>query len=285
MSRLSPASAPRPRILTRDDGATIAYHRRIGRTAGVVCLHGLGSDMTGAKVLAIEALCRRQRRAFVRFDYFGHGSSSGRFTDGTVGRWRDDTLAVIDRLTEGPIVVVGSSLGGWIATLAARACPRIRGLVATAPAPDFTEDLIAKNLTAAQRATLKRDGLVLIPNPYGPPHPVTQTFLTESRNHLVLRREHRLTIPVRLIHGMEDSSVPWQTSLRFAEALGSPDTEVTLVKAGDHRLSEPKDLARLVATTEALLAQVDAALSPRQQGSRPGPRGMSGSATARQARS
>ncbi|MBI1985227.1 MAG: alpha/beta hydrolase, partial [Rhodospirillales bacterium] len=138
----STEAVPEPRILSREGGATIAYHRVAGRTPGVVFLTGFNSDMTGGKALALEAFCRKRGQAFVQFDYFGHGASSGEFADGTIGRWADDAVAVLDHLTDGPQVLVGSSMGGWIMLLAALARPkRIAGLVGTAAAPDFTEDL------------------------------------------------------------------------------------------------------------------------------------------------
>lgn len=252
---------PAPSLLHREDGATIAYHQSAGKTPGVVFLTGYKSDMTGGKALRLEAFCRAQGRAFVRFDYLGHGTSSGDFLDGTIGRWADDAVAVIDALTEGPQVLVGSSLGGWIMLLAALHRPeRIAGLVGIAAAPDFTEDLIVPSLSAEDRAALERDGVLPVFSPYDPePTPVTKRILDDGRNHLVLRSEIPLDCPVRLIHGMEDPDVPWRTSLRLAERLRAKDVEVTLVKAGEHRLSEPHDLDRLCAVLERLLDRLGAA--------------------------
>ncbi|MGZ9034760.1 MAG: alpha/beta fold hydrolase [Rhodospirillales bacterium] len=253
--------APAPSLLHRGDGATIAYHRSAGTTPGVVFLTGYKSDMTGGKALRLEAFCRAQGRAFVRFDYLGHGASSGDFLNGTIGRWAEDAVAVIDALTEGPQVLVGSSLGGWIMLLAALSRPeRLAGLVGTAAAPDFTEDLIIPSLSAEDRARLERDGVLQMSSPYDPePTPVTQRILDDGRNHLVLRGQIPLDCPVRLIHGMEDPDVPWQTSLSLAERLRSADVEVTLVKAGEHRLSEPHDLDRLCTVLSALLVRLSAA--------------------------
>lgn len=249
---------PQPSLLAREDGATIAYHRSDGRAPGVVFLTGYASDMTGGKALRLEAFCREQGRAFVRFDYLGHGASSGAFVDGTISRWTDDAVAVIDALTEGPQVLVGSSLGGWIMLLAALGRPeRIAGLLGIAAAPDFTEDLIIPSLSAGDRATLERDGVLEMFSPYDPePTPVTQRILEDGRNHLVLRDEIPLDCPVRLIHGIRDPDVPWQTSLRLAERLRCDDVEVTLVKAGEHRLSEPHDLDRLCAVLRGLLERL-----------------------------
>jgi len=253
----APASPPQE-TLPRDDGATIAYHRTPGKSPGVVFLTGYASDMTGSKALRLEHFCRARGLAYVRFDYYGHGTSSGAFTDGTIGRWADDAVAVLDALTEGPQVLVGSSLGGWIMLLAALRRPeRICGLLGTAAAPDFTEDLILPELTDEQKAILDRDGVLPMYSPYDPePTMVTKLILEEGRNNLVMRDEIPLDCPVRLIHGQEDPDVPWETSLRIAERLRSKDVQITLVKCGDHRLSEPDDLERLCETLEALLRRV-----------------------------
>jgi pimeloyl-ACP methyl ester carboxylesterase len=237
----------KPQILTREDGATIAYHRIAGRTPGVVFLTGFKSDMTGDKALTLEAFCRSRGQTFVRFDYFGHGASSGAFEYGTIGRWVDDAVAVLDELTAGPQLLVGSSMGGWIMLLAAIKRPeRVAGLVGTAAAPDFTEDLISKSLSPAQQAALARHGYIETDNPYDDkPYRITKALLDEAHNHLLLRAEIPLDCPVRLIHGTADADVPWQTSERIAAMLRSRDVEVLFVKNGDHRLSEPRDLARL----------------------------------------
>jgi pimeloyl-ACP methyl ester carboxylesterase len=258
-------SAPvaEPARIARDDGETIAHYRSAGRSPGVVFLIGYMSDMTGQKAIRLEWFCRARGQAFLRFDYQGHGASSGAFTDGTIGRWADDAVFVLDRLTEGPQVLVGSSLGGWIMLLAALARPkRIAGLVGVASAPDFTEDLIPHSLSPSDRETLERDGVVRLFSPYDPePTPVTRLILEEGRRHLLLRSDIRLDCPVRLIHGMADGDVPWRTSLTLTERLRSPDVELTLVKSGDHRLSTDRDLDRLCDTLERLLVQLE---SPRR---------------------
>ena len=255
---MNPAD-PAPRILTRDDGTTIAYHATPGKSPGVVFLTGFMSDMTGGKALAIEAFCRTRGQAFLRFDYTGHGASSGAFEDGTIGRWADDTLTALDALTKGPQVLVGSSMGGWIMLLAALWRPeRVAGLLAIAAAPDFTVDLIPHGLDEEQKAAIERDGVVYLPSDYGPePTPITKKLIEDGSNHLVLRDEIALDIPVRLIHGMKDPDVPWETAMRIADKLRSGDVEITLVKDGDHRLSEPADLERLGATLEALLGRIE----------------------------
>ena len=250
--------APAPRILTRDDGATIAYHAVSGKSPGVIFLTGYKSDMTGGKALFVEEVCRRLGNAFVRFDYLGHGESSGAFTDGTIGRWADDAVAVLDAVCEGPQVLVGSSMGGWIMLLAALERPgRVAGLLGIAAAPDFTEDLMPGRLDAEQKAALRRDGVIYMPSEYGPEStPLTLALIEEAGQHLLLRRRIPLECPVRLIHGMQDADVPWQTSLRICQMLDSRDVEMTLVKDGGHRLSEPHDLVRLQTTLVNLLEKI-----------------------------
>ncbi|MFO1113814.1 MAG: alpha/beta hydrolase [Rhodospirillales bacterium] len=254
-----PSATAVPQVLAGADGALLAYHRTSGRSPGVVFLTGYMSDMTGQKAVRLEAFCRARGQAFLRFDYYGHGASSGAFVDGTIGRWADDAILALDRLTEGPQVLVGSSLGGWIMLLAARARrQRIAGLLGVAAAPDFTEDLIVPALSPSEREVLNRDGVVPMYSPYDPqPTPVTRLILEEGRQHLLLRAPIPLTCPIRLIHGMMDPDVPWRTSLRLADRLVAEDVEITLVKRGDHRLSEPRDLDRLCDVLELLLRRVE----------------------------
>ena len=213
------------------------------------------SDMTGSKALSLENLARRQGRAFLRFDYQGHGASTGRFEDGTIGSWTADAVAALDALTEGPQVLVGSSMGGWIMLLTALARPqRVAGLLGIAAAPDFTEDLMWQAYPQEVRDTLRREGVYREPSDYGDePYTITMRLIEEGREHLLLREAIPIACPVRLIHGMADPDVPWQTSIRLAERLESTDVEVTLVKSGGHRLSEPEDLDRLGRTLEGLL--------------------------------
>jgi pimeloyl-ACP methyl ester carboxylesterase len=251
---------PPPARLARPDGSTLAYHATAaadpadGRP-GVVFCGGFASDMTGTKATALEAYAQGQGLAFVRFDYLGHGASSGAFTDGTIGRWAEDAIAVLDEVTEGPQILVGSSMGGWIMLLAALARPaRIAGLVGIAPAPDFTEDLMWGRYDAEIRATLERDGVYHEPSAYSEaPYPITLRLIEEGRRHLLLRGPIGLACPVRLLQGMRDADVPWRTALTLAERIESHDVEVTLVKDGDHRLSEPHDLARLFDTLGRLI--------------------------------
>ena len=253
-----PETVPPTATLTAPDGATIAYRLSPGKGPGLMFLTGFKSDMTGDKALALESLCRAEGRAFVRFDYTGHGESSGAFADGTIGRWTEDALLVLDRIADGPQVLVGSSMGGWIALLVARHRPeRVAALVGIAAAPDFTEDLIFAALDPAGKERLTRDGYIALPNAYGSePTVITRALIEDGRKHLVLGGPIPFDGPVRLIHGMRDPDVPWQTALRLAEKLAATDVEITLAKNGGHRLSEPADLDRLRAIVGTLLRNI-----------------------------
>jgi pimeloyl-ACP methyl ester carboxylesterase len=248
-----------PRILECGDGRTIAYHRLAGKSPTVVFLTGFKSDMTGGKALALEEFCRERGQAFLRFDYTGHGQSSGVFEEGTIGQWADDAVTALDELTEGDLVLVGSSMGGWIMLLAALARkPRIRGLIGIAAAPDFTRDLLWDVFTDDQKQAMERDGYVELPNCYDDqePYRICKPLIDDGWDQLLLDKPIGLDIPVRLIHGLKDDDVPWKTSLRIQEQLTSNDVEVTLVKDGGHRLSEDHDLDRLTRTLDALLAKL-----------------------------
>ncbi len=244
-----------PQFLDAGPGVSIAYHRLPGKSPGVLFLGGFMSDMTGSKALALEAFCRTRGQAFLRFDYRGHGASSGKFEEGTIGLWAEDALAALDRLTEGPQVLVGSSMGGWVALLVARQRPeRVKALVGIAPAPDFTEDLLWAAYSADKRETLQREGVVYEPSPYSErPYGITYELIRDGRKHLLLRDPLRLRYPMRILHGMLDPDVPWQRSLRLADKLETGDVRVTLIKDGDHRLSRDQDLALLCRTVEELL--------------------------------
>jgi pimeloyl-ACP methyl ester carboxylesterase len=247
-------ASPRRGIVTREDGATIAYVATAGKSPGVVFLGGFMSDMTGTKATMLEAFCRARGQAFLRFDYFAHGASSGRFEAATIGRWRDDAVAVLDELTRGPQILVGSSIGGWLMLLTALKRPeRVAALVGIAAAPDATEDLMWPHLSPEQRETMLRDGVLRIPSAYDPKgYILTRRLIEEGREHLVLRAPLPVACPVRLIHGLQDPDVPFETSLRLAKHIASRDVTVTLVPDGDHRLSTEADLARLRNTIAAL---------------------------------
>ncbi len=234
-------------------GASLAWFRLEGKSPGLMFLGGFRSDMSGTKASALEAHCRNMGRAYVRFDYSGHGESSGKFEEGTIGQWMEDALAILDRVARGPQVLVGSSMGGWIMLLAALARPeRVQGLVGVAAAPDFTEDLVRDALTEAVREELDARGYFMRESEYEAPYPITRLLLDEGKNHLLLRDTIRIARPVRLIHGMRDDSVPWDTALRLADALASGDVCLTLIKDGDHRLSTPRDIALIIQAAEEL---------------------------------
>ena len=242
--------------LDRGDGVDLAWARLEGRSPTVVFLPGFRSDMTGDKATALAAFCAKRGQAMIRFDYSGHGSSGGGFQDGTIGRWTQDALAVIDQLSEGELVAVGSSMGGWIALLAARARPgRVAALIGIAAAPDFTEALMWEAMTFEERATIMRDGVLHVPSQYGDFYPITRTLIEDGRKHLLLNAPIAIDCPVRLLHGQRDADVPWEMAPRIAEQVISQDVEVVLVKDGDHRLSRPHDLALLCRTLAALLGQ------------------------------
>lgn len=239
-------------------GVRIAYRKRPGRSPGVIFFGGFHSDMTGTKAAALDAHCERTGRAFVRFDYTGHGQSSGKFEEGTIGRWAADAIAVLDGVAEGPQVIVGSSMGGWIMLLAALARPdRVAALAGVAAAPDFTEDLIWASLAPDARKELKEKGQWIRPSAYEEePYPITMRLIEEGRDHLMLRGPISIRCPVRLLHGMRDVDVPWEVSGKIMSLLESEDATLTLIKEGDHRLSEPPDIERLCAVVETLCGQV-----------------------------
>jgi pimeloyl-ACP methyl ester carboxylesterase len=248
----------RLRYWTREDGARIAYRRLDGRSPTVVFLGGFSSDMTGAKACHLDASCRARGQAYLRFDYQGHGASSGRFVDGTIGTWRDDALAVIENCTEGPVVLVGSSMGAWIMLLAAVGTSRaVVGLLGIASAPDFTEELIWQRLPAENRAQLERDRVIHVPSEYSVEGcPISLALIEDGRDHLLLGSSISIGCPVRLVHGLDDQDVPWECSLRMLQAVASDDVTLELVKGGDHRLSEPADLERLSRILDELLELV-----------------------------
>lgn len=236
-------------ILTRENGTSIAYNKLEGNSPGLIFMSGFMSDMNGSKALALEQHCQERGLAFLRFDYMGHGNSSGNFADGTIGLWAQNALTAFDELTEGPQIITGSSMGGWMMILTAVSRPeRVAGLVGIAAAPDFTEDLLPKQLTEIQLSKIQEDGFVVIPSEYEIPYTITKKLLDDGTQHLVLRNEIPLDCPVRLLHGLEDTSVPWKTALKIQTMVRSKDVEVTLIKNGDHRLSREEDLEKLKKT-------------------------------------
>ncbi len=229
------------------EGRRIALNRTVGQAPTVLFLGGFRSDMTGTKALFLEDWCRAQGRAFVRFDYSGHGASGGRFEDGSIGDWAADAAAVLATIA-GPAVLVGSSMGGWIALLLARQMPhRIAGLVTIAAAPDFTEDLMWKGWNDASRARLMAEGVVHEPSDYGDPYPITRRLIEDGRRNLVLRGPLELPFPVRMLQGSADTDVPQAHALRLFDHASGPDIRLTLVRGADHRFSPPDCLSLIAA--------------------------------------
>ncbi len=273
------SAAPEPEFVTADDGTRLAYvaspasgtGNETGNGPGVVFLGGFMSDMTGQKATVLESWARKNGQAFLRLDYSGHGHSGGEFRDGTIGRWLNDAVTVIRHAGTnvaglgGDLILVGSSMGGWIAVLAAMELDRlgggqrVAGLVTIAAAADFTEDLLPMRLGPDAMAAIEADGFFSAPSEYSDtPYVITGDLLAEGRNHLVLGGAIALNIPARLIHGTADPDVPWTQSQKLMSALTSPDVELILVKDGDHRLSEPDDLDRLKAVVARLCDQLSA---------------------------
>ena len=244
-----------PQTITRA-GHRLAYHAMAGRGPGVVFLGGFRSDMTGTKAMALEDWARASGRAFLKLDYSGHGQSGGTFEGGSIGDWYADALAVIDAATEGPQVLVGSSMGGWIALLMARDRPtRIAGLVTIAAAPDFTEDGYWAGFSEADRLTLMTRGRVSVPSEYGEPVVITRHLIEEARDRLVLRKPLSLPMPVRMLQGTADDAVPVETATRLLAHATGEDIRLTLVKGSDHRFSGPAELVMIREAVMDVLAR------------------------------
>jgi pimeloyl-ACP methyl ester carboxylesterase len=220
-------------------GRRIAYHRSEGAGPGLVFLGGLKSDMEGTKAVHLEAWAQARGQAFLRFDYSGHGLSSGAFEDGCIGDWAEDTAAAINALTEGKIVLVGSSMGGWQSLLFARGNPeRMAGLVTIAAAPDFTEDGYWASFTDAQKAALQRDGQIEMPSDYMEPYIISKRLIEDGRDQVVLRRPLNLPFPVRMLQGTADTAVSTDRAVALLEHANSPDMRLNLIKDADHRFSD-----------------------------------------------
>lgn len=248
-----------PQFLSRPDGTRLAYCATPARDPakpGILFCGGFRSDMTGTKAVALEEAAKQHGLGYVRFDYFGHGQSDGDFLDGSIGRWKEDTLAMLREVCAAgqPQILVGSSMGGWLATLAALAMPdRTAGLVLIAPALDFTEDLMWAQMTEAQRAVLLRDGILREPSQYSDqPYEYTLKLITEGRDHMILKPGIVYDRPVRILQGMMDPDVPYQHAVKTVAAFQGADTRLTLLRDGDHRLSRPQDLELLIATVLSL---------------------------------
>jgi pimeloyl-ACP methyl ester carboxylesterase len=232
----------------------IAVRARKGSAPGLFWLGGFNSDMRGTKALALDAWAAEHGRGCVRFDYSGHGESGGAFIDGTIGRWLEESVAIFEQFCAGPQVVIGSSMGGWMALLLAREIAKRRdnraslaGLVLIAPAPDFTEQLMWNGFSPEVRNEIETKGVWLRPSQYGEPYPITRALIEEGRNHLLLGSAIDVGCPVRILQGAQDPDVPWQHAFALAHRLPSDDVVLTVIQDGDHRLSRPQDIARIIA--------------------------------------
>jgi pimeloyl-ACP methyl ester carboxylesterase len=242
--------------LDRGDGLRLAWSLQEGRGPCVVFLPGFRSDMQGSKAVALRDYCAARGQAMLRLDYSGHGQSDGSFTDGTIGRWTEDAAAIIADRTDGKLVLVGSSMGGWIGLLLARQLgDRLAGYVGIAAAPDFTERLMWQSMSPQEQQTLISRGELRVPSAYGEDLVITRALIEDGRHHLVLDTPLALPCPVRLLQGQHDPDVPWETALALAAHIDSPDVQTVLIKDGDHRLSRPADVAVLIAALQPLLGE------------------------------
>jgi pimeloyl-ACP methyl ester carboxylesterase len=238
-------------------GRRLAYQQIQGQGQGVVFLGGFRSDMTGSKAAHLALWAAQQNRPFLRFDYSGHGQSGGAFEDGCIGEWFADALDIISARTNGPQILVGSSMGGWISLLIARAMPeKLAGLVGIAAAPDFTEDSMWDGFSPAQRAELATNGAVQIPSDYGDPYTITRKLIKDGRKHLVLRTPLNLPFPVRLLQGTADADVPVSVATRLLDHISVDDIRLCIVKGADHRFSSVECLGLITQTLETLPASL-----------------------------
>src|SRR5690349_6521933 len=269
MTQIDTAVAQEPAFIDVGEDAAhrrIAVRARNGRPPGLLWLGGFNSDMRGTKALALDAWAGEHGRACVRFDYSGHGESGGTFADGTIGRWLEESVAVFAQFCAGPQVVIGSSMGGWMALLLAREIRRrdiqsasLAGLVLIAPAPDFTEALMWKGFAPEVREEIMTKGVWHRPSQYGDPYPITRALIEEGRSHLLLGSAIEVGCPVRILQGAQDPDVPWQHAFALAHRLPSDDVVLTMIQDGDHRLSRPQDIARIIAAV-AEIGQSEEAL-------------------------
>jgi len=237
----------------------IAVRARAGAEPGLFWLSGFNSDMKGTKAVALDQWAEAHGRACVRFDYSGHGESGGAFTDGTISKWLAEALAVFDSFCKGPQIVVGSSMGGWIALLLARELLRrenpaakLAGLVLIAPAPDFTEATLWKGLPSKIRKQIEQEGVWMRPSEYGDPYPITRALIEDGRNHLLLNGSIEVGCPVRIFQGRQDPDVPWEHAITLVSHMPGDDVILTMIQDGDHRLSRPQDIARILAAVEEI---------------------------------
>jgi pimeloyl-ACP methyl ester carboxylesterase len=237
-----------------DGRRKIAVRARAGASPGLIWLGGFNSDMKGTKALALDGWAAEHGRACVRFDYSGHGESGGAFIDGTIGRWLEESVAVFEQFCRGPQVVIGSSMGGWMALLLAREIAKrqmsevsLAGLVLIAPAPDFTEQLMWNGFPPEVQEEIQTKGVWMRPSQYGDAYPITRALIEDGRNHLLLGSAIDVGCPVRILQGAQDPDVPWQHAFALAHRLPTEDVVLTMIQDGDHRLSRPQDIARIIA--------------------------------------
>jgi pimeloyl-ACP methyl ester carboxylesterase len=260
----SAALGPQPAFLeVGSDGTarSIAVRARPGGAPGLLWLGGFHSDMQGTKAIALDAWAAEHHRACVRFDYSGHGESGGDFIDGTIGRWLEESVAVFEQFCRGPQVVIGSSMGGWMALLLAREIANrpesrasLAGLVLIAPAPDFTEQLMWNGFSPEIQREIQTKGVWLRPSQYGDPYPITRALIEEGRHHLLLGNAIKVGCPVRILQGAQDPDVPWRHAFALTQRLPSDDVVLTMIQDGDHRLSRPQDIARIIAAVAEISA-------------------------------
>ena len=238
-------------------GRRIAYEYTPGTGPAVVFLGGYKSDMQGTKAVHLEDWAQETGRPFLRFDYSGHGDSGGKFEDGCIGDWAEDAQSVIEAVTEGPVLLVGSSMGGWIALLMTQRLADVAGLVTIAGAPDFTEDGFWADFDAEQRKAIMQDGQVALPSDYGDPYIVTRRLIEDGRKHLVLRDPLELPFPVRLLQGTADTAVHPDRALKLLDHAASPDMRLVLVDGADHRFSDADCLALIESSVEEVIARAE----------------------------
>lgn len=241
--------------LNSPEGRRLAYHQIAGKGPGVVFLGGFKSDMQGTKAVALQDWAQKAGHAFLRFDYSGHGQSSGSFEDGAISDWLADAKAAIQELTQGPQVLVGSSMGGWIALLLARMMPeRLAGLVTVAAAPDFTEAGFWAGFTQEQRQTVLEHGRIELPSDYADsPYVITRRLIEDGRTQLVLNQPLPLPFPVRMLQGTADTDVPVDWAMQLLDHATGPDIRLTLVQGADHRFSTPECLSLIEQSVEDVL--------------------------------
>ena len=245
--------------LTRKDGETLAYTKveAPANSPTLVWLSGFNSDMSGSKALAVKDWAEEAGFGYMAFDYFGHGQSSGDFAKGTISRWREDCLTAVDELTDGPLVLIGSSMGGWMALLTALArTDRVKAMLLIAPAPDFTEKLLWKELSGAAQEEIAHNGFWMRPTDYGDPYPITRDLISDGKKWSILDAPIDLSMPVTILQGKMDPDVPWTHALKVQEKLVSTDCDFHLIKDGEHRLSRPEDIERLLIELEMLVGKL-----------------------------